>query len=90
MAGAPRPPPRPAGGCWGAWGACAQAAATIAAVKTYGKGKVRIPAGKQGRVKVKLTKAGRKLLKGRRSAKVWVNAVIGGTKVKSKRYTLKR
>ncbi len=68
----------------------AQAAATIAAVKTYGKGKVRIPAGKQGRVKVKLTKAGRKLLKGRRSAKVWVNAVIGGTKVKSKRYTLKR
>ncbi len=68
----------------------AQAAATIAAVKTYGKGKVRIPAGKQARVKVKLTKAGRKLLRRKRTAKVWVNAVIGGTKVRSKRYTLKR
>jgi hypothetical protein len=66
------------------------AAAQRTRVKTYGKARVSIAAGSQSRVRVRLSRAGRRLMRGRRRAKVWANATIGGTRVPPVRLTLRR
>ena len=70
-------------------------AATAAARKTvtYGSARFRIPAGKTKTVKINLGKAGRDLMRARRTATVWANSTVGsGTakRVVSAKLTLKR
>lgn len=59
---------------------------------SYGTAKFSLKAGTTGKVKVKLNASGRKLLKGRKKAKVWANVRFssGGGAPKSTRVTLKR
>lgn len=49
-----------------------------AALKTYAKKKFKIPAGKKKKVKVPLKARGKRLIKGRRSVKVWANFDLDG------------
>ena len=58
---------------------------------TYGAARFSVPAGKTAKIKVKLGAAGRKLLKGRHSAKVWANITFsaGGGRPTSVAITLK-
>ncbi|MBK5231156.1 MAG: hypothetical protein JJE27_08305 [Thermoleophilia bacterium] len=68
---------------------------TIAISRTrtvsYGKKSFKIAAGKTGRVKVRLSARGRKLLHRRKRAKVWVNfKLAGGANAKPARLTLRR
>ena len=70
-------------------------AATTAARKTvtYGSARFRIAAGKTKTVKVRLGKAGRELMRKRRTVTVWANSIVGsGTakRVVSAKLTLKR
>jgi hypothetical protein len=74
----------------GAIGVAATAAKKKKKLRTYGTAKVRIPAGKQARVRIRLNKAGRKLVRSKRRAKVWANATVGGMKIKPARMTLRR
>ena len=57
---------------------------------TYGRAKVSVGAGKRRRVKVKLTRAGRRLVKKHDSVKVWANVRSGGTRFRLARVTLRR
>lgn len=59
-------------------------------LKTFGSARVSIPAGRQAKVRVRLNKAGRKLVRSKRRVKVWANASIGGTRVAPVRMTLRR
>ena len=59
-------------------------------MKTYGTARVRVPAGKQAKVRVRLNQAGRKLVRKKRRAKVWANATIGGMRIAPARMTLRR
>jgi hypothetical protein len=69
----------------------AQAAARRRAKKvTYGRAAIDIAAGKQQTLQVKLTKAGKRLLKKKRKPKVWINASVGGEKVVARQITLKK
>ena len=70
----------------GARGASAHAAKTT----TYASAHYSIAAGKSAHVKVKLTRAGRSLLRRHASAKVYVNATMSGKKITGVRVTLKR
>jgi hypothetical protein len=58
----------------------------------YGSARFALAAGAAGKVKVTLNASGRKLLSGRRTAKVWANVrfTSGGGAPKSTRVTLKR
>ncbi len=59
--------------------------------KTYAAAKLSIPAGKSKTVRAKLKRAGKRLLKKRRSAKVWLNVELNdGTVVPSVKVKLKR
>jgi len=59
-------------------------------LKTYGTAKLRIPAGKQAKVRIRLNQAGHKLVRSKRRAKVWANATVGGMRIKPARMTLRR
>jgi hypothetical protein len=59
-------------------------------LKTFGSARVSIPAGKQATVRVRLNKAGRKLVRSKRRVKVWANASVGGKRVAPVRMTLRR
>lgn len=58
--------------------------------KTYGKSNFAIPGGTSQDVPVKLNKAGKKLLKRKKQAKVYVNASLASGQTLSQRITLKR
>jgi hypothetical protein len=68
----------------------AAAAGSKARTVTYGTGRISIAAGQRAHVKVKLSKAGRRLVGAHRRAKVWINATVGGKRVPASRLTLKR
>ena len=57
---------------------------------TCGRAKVRVAAGKRQRVRVKLTRAGKRLVRKHRRIKVWANVSYGGTRVRLARVTLRR
>ncbi len=57
---------------------------------TYGRAKVSVAAGKRSRVRVKLTRAGRRLVKRHKSVKVWANVSYGGSHFRLARVTLRR
>jgi hypothetical protein len=61
-------------------------------VVTYASVPFRIPAGKKRTLRAKLRAAGKRLLKRRRKAKVWLNVTLKGSSgaVPSRRITLKR
>jgi hypothetical protein len=67
----------------------AAAAATRKTV-TYGRARFTIPAGKTNVVKVKLSKAGRALMRKRRKARVWANSTFEDGRVESAKLVLKR
>jgi hypothetical protein len=56
---------------------------------TYGKATFKIAAGKRQTVKVKLSRRGKRLIRGRRKVRVYANATLG-TKVFSKKIALKK
>lgn len=56
----------------------------------YGRGKVNIGAGKTRRIKIRLSKAGRTLVRKRKSAKVYAKVTYRGGKTARHRITLKR
>jgi len=66
------------------------ASAHAAKTTTYGSAHYDIGAGKSSHVKIKLSSAGRALLRRHRSAKVYVNATMSGKKIAGVRLTLKR
>ncbi len=75
----------------GAIGVAARAAAAKKKrIKTYGTAQVRIPAGKQAKVRIRLNTAGRKLVRKKRRVNVWANATVGGMRIKPARMTLRR
>ena len=51
---------------------------------------MRIPAGKQAKVRIRLNTAGRKLVRKKRRVNVWANATAGGMRIKPARMTLRR
>ncbi|MGA8217388.1 MAG: hypothetical protein WB771_02390 [Solirubrobacterales bacterium] len=53
-------------------------ASARARIKTYAKGKLKIPAGKKRTVRVALNGRGRRLLRGRRRARVWAKVTLTG------------
>jgi hypothetical protein len=57
---------------------------------TYGTARISVAAGHQGTVRVRLSKAGRRLVRAHRRAKVWMNATVGGTRIAPTRLTLRR
>jgi hypothetical protein len=57
---------------------------------TYASVKFRIPAGKRKTIRARLGKIGRRLLKKRKRAKVWLNVKMQGASVEPVRLTLKR
>lgn len=68
-------------------------AAGVAKTVTYGSARFSIAAGKTKSVKVKLSAAGRRLLRGRRSVKVWANSSVesgSARRVIAARLTLRR
>jgi hypothetical protein len=67
----------------------ARGGAAAAARVTYAKARFRIGAAGSQVVKPKLTAAGRRLMRGRKKARVWANATTGGKTVAS-RMTLRR
>jgi hypothetical protein len=71
-------------------GAARAAAAGSAKRVTYGRIRFDVASGDRRRARGSLTAAGRRLLGGRRRAKVYANARIGGRLVSSRRVTLKR
>ena len=56
---------------------------------TYGRARFKIDAGKKKKLKVKLSRTGRKLVKKHKRTKVWMNVKIGSTTTSS-RVTLRR
>lgn len=58
--------------------------------KTYAVVRFRVPAGKRRTVRAKLRKLGRRLLRKRGKARVWVNVRTNGAAAGSSRLTLKR
>lgn len=67
----------------------AAAAATRKTV-TYGRASFTIPAGKTKVVKVKLSEAGRALMRKHRKVRVWANSTAGNGRVESAKLVLKR
>jgi hypothetical protein len=63
-----------------------RATATI----TYGTGKISVAAGHQARVKVRLSKRGRRLVRAHKRTKVWLSATVGGKRLPATRLTLRR
>lgn len=59
-------------------------------VRTYASVKFRVPAGKRKTIRAKLRQLGKRLLKKRKKAKVWLNVRTAGTAVGSTKITLKR
>jgi hypothetical protein len=57
---------------------------------TYGRIRFNVASGERKRVRGRLTAAGRSLLRGRRRAKVYANARVGGRTISSRRVTLRR
>ena len=57
---------------------------------TYGSARISVAAGHQGTVRVRLSKAGRRLVRAHRRAKVWMNATVGATRIAPTRLTLRR
>jgi hypothetical protein len=57
---------------------------------TFGRVRFRVASGDQRRVRGRLTAAGRSLLRGRRRAKVYANARVGGRTISSRPVTLRR
>jgi hypothetical protein len=57
---------------------------------TYGTARISVAAGHQGTVRVRLSKAGRRLVRAHRRAKVWMNATVGGARIAPTRLTLRR
>ncbi|HMJ04534.1 MAG TPA: hypothetical protein VK506_16450 [Conexibacter sp.] len=74
----------------GARAAAARRRAGRARTITYGSARIDLAAGRRGRVRVRLNRAGRGLLRGRAQRKVWVNASVGDRAVPSVRLTLER
>jgi len=79
--------------------AAAAAASSLASAKrrgkkgktiTYASVKFRIPAGKRKTIRARLRQAGKRLLKKRKRAKVWLNVKMPGAGVKPVKLTLKR
>lgn len=68
----------------------AAAATTRRRTKTYGRVRFSIPAGKTKQIKVRLTKAGKRLLGKRKRARVFVNVTLSSKRVVSKRIVLRR
>jgi hypothetical protein len=68
----------------------AAAVGKAARTVTYGTAKISVAAGRQARVKVRLSKAGRRLVRAHRRTKVWLNATVGGKRLAATRLTLKR
>lgn len=71
-------------------GRAARTAKRPAATVTYGKARIDLAAGKRARVRVELTRAGRRFVRRHEAGKVWVNATVGGKLVPGVRLTLKR
>lgn len=68
-------------------------AAGVAKTVTYGSARFTIAAGRTKSVRVRLGAAGRRLLRGRRSVKVWANSTVGSgsaQRVIAARVTLRR
>ncbi|MEZ5076702.1 MAG: hypothetical protein R2725_04600 [Solirubrobacterales bacterium] len=59
-------------------------------IKTYAVVKFRVPIGKRKTVPAKLRKLGKRLLKERKKARVWVNVRMNGAPIGSSKLTLKR
>jgi hypothetical protein len=57
---------------------------------TYASARISVAAGHRGTVRVHLSKAGRRLVRAHRRAKVWMNATVGGTWIAATRLTLRR
>jgi hypothetical protein len=57
---------------------------------TYGRATVSVAAGKRARVRVKLTRAGKRLVRKHARVKVWANVSVGGTRYRLARVTLRR
>ncbi len=74
----------------GAGGAQAAARRRAARAVTYGNASFNVRHGRRATVSVRLTSAGRALLRDHARRKVWVNATIGGRAVPALRLTLKR
>jgi len=70
--------------------AAARSAGASAKRITYGRIRFKVASGGRRRARGTLTAAGRGLLSGRRRAKVYANARIGGRTVSSRRVTLRR
>ena len=68
----------------------AAAAAMATRTVTYGTGKIDIAAGRQARVKVRLSKHGRRLVRAHKRTKVWLSATVGGKRLAASRLTLTR
>jgi hypothetical protein len=66
------------------------AAAAARRSVTYGRAKLSVAAGARQRVKVRLTRAGRRLVKRHARVKVWANVSYGGTRYRLARITLRR
>jgi hypothetical protein len=65
------------------------AAAAQRRITTYGKARVSIAAGRSAQVRIRLNRAGRRLMRSKRRPKVWANATIGGRPT-AVRVTLRR
>ena len=70
--------------------AAARSAGASAKRITYGRIRFKVASGGRRRARGTLTAAGRGLLSGRRRAKVYANARIGGRTISSRRVTLRR
>jgi len=70
--------------------AAARSAGASAKRITYGRIRFKVASGDRRRARGTLTAAGRGLLSGRRRAKVYANARIGGRTISSRRVTLRR
>ena len=70
--------------------AAARSAGASAKRITYGSIRFKVASGGRRRARGTLTAAGRGLLSGRRRAKVYANARIGGRTISSRRVTLRR
>ena len=64
--------------------------ASAARALTYGRIRFKVASGERRRVRGKLSVAGRRLLRGRRRAKVYANTRVGGRLIASRRVTLRR
>jgi hypothetical protein len=59
-------------------------------LSTYGKARIDVVAGARERVRIRLTRAGKRLLRDKRRPRVWANAALAGGGIRSHRITLTR